>query len=66
MPIAQLTTTSRLRTVALRGDVRALRGRFAGRDAGSASVHAMAEAVEPEAQARATRRLPTKGKTRAG
>jgi hypothetical protein len=52
MPIAPLTTKSRLRTVAFRGDVRALRGRFAGRAVGSVSVRAMAEAVQAEAESR--------------
>jgi membrane protease subunit (stomatin/prohibitin family) len=49
MPIAPLTTTSRLCAATQRGDVRALRGRFAGRAAGSVSVRAMAEAVQAEA-----------------
>jgi AbrB family looped-hinge helix DNA binding protein len=51
------------RVVALRHDVRGLRGRFAGRNAAPVSVQAMADAVQAEAQTR--RAAPAKSKTRA-
>jgi antitoxin PrlF len=50
------------RVVALRQDARRLRGRFAGRAAGTVSLQAMADAVQAEAAARRT--SPAKRKAR--
>ncbi len=54
-------TNGAIRVVALRHDASRLRGRFAGRTPGPVSLEAMTEAITSEA---ASRRLPTKGKTR--
>ena len=57
--------TGGFRVVALRKDVKALRGRFAGRAAQAVSVQDMADAVQAEAVDRTRRpRTPVRASTR--
>jgi AbrB family looped-hinge helix DNA binding protein len=56
--------TGGYRVVPVRKDVRALRGRFAGRALRPVSIEAMAEAVETETAERARRRSSTQTRRR--